>query len=262
MPTLSTRHARLSYDITGEGPLAVQLHGLTSSRARDALLGLDLCRCLRSCRVLRYDARGHGHSTGRRISSDYGWPALAADVLALLDHEAPGQLAHGVGQSMGSATLLHAAIAAPDRFSTLVLGIPPTAWSSRAPQRTAYRHSADLIERSGLDQFMDRAHRAPRPPAVCPDAPVTAPDVAPSLLPTVFRGAADTDLPSPEDICTIAAPTLLLSWVNDPAHPESSAQHLHELLPNSHLVVARTPKDVARWPGLVAEHLAARPAVN
>lgn len=65
MPALQVRGAVLDYDITGDdGPLVVQLHGLTSSRARDAQLGLDLGRALRGHRVLRYDARAHGRSTG------------------------------------------------------------------------------------------------------------------------------------------------------------------------------------------------------
>lgn len=255
MPSLSVPHAQLAYDVAGEGPLAVQLHGLTSSRARDARLGLDVCSRARSHRILRYDARGHGKSTGRPVPGDYRWPNLADDLLKLLEHEAPGRRVHGVGQSMGSATLLHAAVAAPDRFASLVLAIPPTVWASRVGHKVTYLQSADLIERRGVGHFMELTARTTRPPAVGSDVPITAPDVKESLLPAVFRGAAATDLPGPEEIATITAPTLMLCWIGDPAHPESSSGLLHDLLPNSRLLLARTPRDVARWPGLVAEHL-------
>ena len=83
--------AALAYDVVGEaGPLAVQLHGLTSSRARDAQLGLDVGRALSGARVLRYDARGHGESTGDLDPDSYRWDRLAGDLLALLDEVAPG----------------------------------------------------------------------------------------------------------------------------------------------------------------------------
>jgi len=50
-------------------------------------------------------------------------------------------------------------------------------------------------------------------------------------------------------------PTLLLAWIEDPAHPVSSAERLHDLIPGSRLDLARTHADVRRWPGLVAAHV-------
>ena len=82
--------ARLDFDLTGDdGPLVVQLHGLTSSRSRDAQLGLDLGRALRGHRILRLDARGHGGSSGTADPADYTWDRLADDLLAALDVIAP-----------------------------------------------------------------------------------------------------------------------------------------------------------------------------
>ena len=83
MHTFTTGGAALAYDVDGtDGPLVVQLHGLTSSRERDRQLGLDLSRALRSHRILRYDARGHGGSTGTPEPQTYRWDRLAADLLA------------------------------------------------------------------------------------------------------------------------------------------------------------------------------------
>lgn len=255
MHTLDLGSAQLAYDLTGDtGPLVVQLHGLTSSRERDALLGLDLGRSLRGHRVLRYDARGHGDSTGTADAADYGWDRLARDLLELLDHVAPGEKVHGVGASMGAATLLHAAVADPNRFATLTLLTPPTAWAARAAQAQRYLDGAALIESDGIAAFEEVGSTAPVPPALA-DAPATRPSVAEALLPTVLRGAAATDFPEPAGIGGIRVPTLILAWAQDPTHPLRTARRLADLIPDSTLVVARTAYGVMAWPGLFAEHV-------
>ncbi|MEV8267824.1 alpha/beta hydrolase [Microbacterium sp. NPDC076911] len=255
MPTLDVSNARIDYDITGDaGPLVVQLHGLTSSRARDAHMGLDLGRALREHRVLRYDARGHGGSTGSSVEADYGWDALADDLLTLLDHVAPGEPVHAVGPSMGTGTLLHAAVRDPERFSTLTLVVPPTAYKSRVAQAEHYRLGASLIESHGLSAFIELGDTAPVPPALA-DAPQSGPEISDALLPIVLRGAAATDFPAREAVASIATPTLILAWSGDPAHPVRTATRLHELIDGSRIVVARTPYGVMAWPGLFAEHV-------
>lgn len=245
----------LAYDAEGEGEPIVQLHGLTSSRARDRVLGTDLLSGLGEWRRIRYDARGHGRSTGPRTPAAYAWPRLADDLLALLDQVAPGAAVHGVGQSMGSGTLLYAALREPSRFATLTLAIPPTAWAARRAQRKVYLHGADMIERRGLAYWAALNSRVPLPPAVGPDRPVTLPDVAEDLLPWVYRGAAMTDLPALETLAALQVPTLLLAWVGDPSHPLATAQALAAILPVAHLVVAETPEDADRWPTLLEAHL-------
>lgn len=255
MPTFELADASLDYDIVGDGgPLVVQLHGLTSSRSRDAQLGLDLARALRGHRILRYDARGHGGSSGGADAWTYGWDRLAGDLLALLDHVAPGERVHGVGPSMGTGTLLHAAVRDPRRFASLTLVVPPTAWETRRAQAATYLANAYVVEREGIGAFVERGSTAPVPPALA-DAPATRPSVAETLLPTVLRGAASTDFPAADAIARIATPTLILAWSDDPSHPVSTAERLHELIGGSRLVVAQTPYGIMAWPGLFAEHV-------
>ncbi|MBO9532343.1 MAG: alpha/beta fold hydrolase [Solirubrobacteraceae bacterium] len=232
----------------------VQLHGLTSSRERDGQMGLDLARALRDHRVLRYDARGHGNSTGTPVPSTYTWASLAGDLLALLEHVAPGEQVHGVGPSMGSATLVHAALRDPDRFASLTLAVPPTVWESRMAQRATYLLNADLIEREGIDAFVELGLTAPVVPALA-DAPHTEPTVPEALLPSVLRGAATSDLPPGRELTTINTRTLILAWSDDPTHPVDTATQLAGLLPRARLVVARTPYGVMAWPGLFADHV-------
>ena len=112
------RDARIAYDDLGAGPLVVRLHGLTGSRAADDLTGaFDAGPLVRAGRrVVRYDARGHGSSSGRKVDDDYAWPNLARDLLALLDVLDVDGPVRGVGSSMGTATLLHAVLLAPEKL--------------------------------------------------------------------------------------------------------------------------------------------------
>ena len=256
MPTFEVTGAELAVALSDEGghPV-VQLHGLTSSRARDRVLNLDLGRGLSGTRLLRYDARGHGRSTGRKVAEDYTWPNLADDLLRLLDHWFPGEQVHGVGPSMGAATLLHAAAREPDRFAGLTLMVPPTAWETRAAQAQNYRNDAALVESEGVDALV-AAHRGGTPPPATVGAPETVPDVADALLPSLLRGAAMSDLPAHDAISRIDVPTTILAWIEDPGHPLATAQTLASLLPHATLSVASDPVDVDTWPQVLKHDVA------
>ena len=257
MPSFSVPGAVLDWEFSDEGgEPVVQLHGLTSSRQRDRVLGLDLGRGLSGTRLLRYDARGHGRSTGRAVPEDYRWDHLAEDLLRMLEHVFPGESVHGVGPSMGCGTLLHAIAMAPERFSALTLLAPPTAWATRAAKSADYRAAADLVETGGVSAFVEAGRVAPEPPATT-GAPKTQPDVADDLLPTLFRGAALTDLPTPAEIAAIRVPTTVMAWTDDPGHPLSTAEQLVELIPGCQLVTAHTREDVLTWPRLLHEQIVA-----
>lgn len=238
----------LAYDLRGDGLPAVQLHGLNSSRRREVERRRDLTAGQHGLQVLRYDARGHGESTGTSDPADYGWPRLTEDLLTLLDHEFPGRTVHGVGQSMGSATLLSAAVAEPSRFRSLTLGIPPTVWQWRDGQARIYELAARQVERWGGARWAEITHRAPSSPAIDPAQACLPPEIADAWLPAAFRGAAATDLPSREEVAAIEIPVLLLAWPLDDSHPLEVAEELADLFPGARLEVAHTPAQVAEWP--------------
>lgn len=248
--------AELAWAFSDEaGHPVVQLHGLTSSRSRDRVLDLDLGRALSGTRLLRYDARGHGYSTGRAVAEDYRWSALAEDLLLLLDYWFPGERVHGVGPSMGAATLLHAAVRQPERFSGFTLLLPPTAWQTRPAQAELYRQNAAFLAEQGMQRFIAQNQLTPRPPATV-GRPDTVPHVREDLLPSVYLGAALSDLPAQEELTKLDVPTTVLAWIDDPSHPVSTAQALVELLPQATLAVAETPHDVRAWPGVLARDVA------
>jgi pimeloyl-ACP methyl ester carboxylesterase len=240
--------ATLSYEEhPGVGPTIVGLHGMSSSRASEDRSGYFDWSALSASgrRIVRYDARGHGRSTGRDVPDDYTWPRLADDLLALLDVVSPDEPVDAYGASMGASTLLYAVLKRPDRFRRLALVIPPTAWDTRAAQGANYRQLAALVRERGLGAFVAVA-------ATMPPLPILAaggwtggdPDVQESLAPAVMLGAASTDLPDPVDLSGIRQPVLLRPWTDDPGHPVSTAERLHELLPDSVLEVQRTPEDL------------------
>ncbi|MFJ4674660.1 alpha/beta fold hydrolase [Kitasatospora sp. NPDC088783] len=257
---LARPHATLAYSTTGprHGPLAVHAHGALSSRAHERRAGLfDWTAVTATHRLARYDARGHGESTGRAVPADYHYPVLADDLLALCDHLSPDAPVTGFGASMGTATVLWAALARPERFDRLVLAVPAVAWAAREPRRSGLRAAATLVERRGRGA-LDAAAKLSGPPAVLAQAPqyTTEFDLAEPLLPAALRAAAASDLPTPETLRALPHPTLLLAWDTDPLHPLTTARTLAAHLPNARLHVADTLADVRSWDRLAAGFLA------
>lgn len=251
--------SQLAYSTHGAGPVAISGHGLSSSRAAAEQAGMSFAALADRGRTLvEYDARGHGRSTGRPIPADYSWSTLAGDLIALADELSPDAPVDAIGASMGCATILHAVVRAPERFRRLVLVIPPTAWETRALIASGYELQATLVEERGIAGLLEMTAGFPNPPALPPGLRLE-PDVDESLLPSVFRGAALSEFPSPAEIAAIAQPVLILAWAGDAGHPLSTAEKLVELLPGTELHVAQGPADLGGWVELADAFLSADP---
>lgn len=258
---VEVRGARLAAGVQeGDGPTVVALHGMLSSRTREDAGGYFGWASIAAegRRLVRYDARGHGASTGRPEPDDWRWPNLADDLLALLDAVAPGQQVDAIGVSMGVGTILTAAAREPERFRRLALVIPPTAWATRTAQGAMYAQSARFIEQRGLDAFVRGAANLPLLPILEAGGwpTVVAPDVPERLLPAVFRGCGASDLPDPEALAVLKQPVLLAPWTDDPGHPLSTADRLTDVLPNATVEVVRSPADLRGLGDRVAHFLA------
>ena len=136
--------ARLAYQVTGEGPAVVLVHGF----------GLDMrmwdpqvAHLAARHRVIRYDCRGFGSSGPFDPAVGY---THAGDLLALLDHVGIGQ-AVLAGLSFGGQVVLRAALAAPRRVRGLVMmdavvdGVP---WDRES--LAALRLAGELAQTRGL----------------------------------------------------------------------------------------------------------------
>lgn len=259
MSTTLVRDAELHHQRSGVGRTLLWGHGLTMSRAADDAGGMIDWSSV-PADLVRYDARGHGESTTTPDLVGYGWDQLALDQLALADSLGIERFVSG-GASMGCATALHAAVAAPDRIEGLILMIPPTGWETRATQADLYRQSADVVEANGVEPMI-QARRAVAPPDPYVgdeefqdrrDEILRAWDI--ERLATALRGAAGADLPSREHIGELRLPTLILAWTGDPGHPRSSAEELHRLIPDSTLRLASTRSEVDAWTSAIATFL-------
>jgi pimeloyl-ACP methyl ester carboxylesterase len=168
-----------------------------------------------------YTARGHGASQGWQDTAEsdptqFTWERLADDMIALAESQHLDKYIVS-GSSMGSATSLYAAIKAPDSVAGLIMVRPPTAWKTRLDRRKNLLKSANRCQKDNKDDYH-----------------------------LVLRGAALADLP-PEDAvemyASIKCPALILTIAGDDAHPVSTAETVHKLIPQSQLVVANSKKE-------------------
>ncbi|HEY5886596.1 MAG TPA: alpha/beta fold hydrolase [Acidimicrobiales bacterium] len=259
---MEVRGVDLAVEDTGTGTPVLWGHGLTSSMAAEAAMGLGVVDLPEvRYRVVRYDARGHGDSGGTTDPDDYAYPSLAADELGLADALGIDRFVVG-GMSMGSATALHTAVAAPDRVLALVLGIPPTAWEGRQARGAAYRDRGRIIEEEGLEAFIELAMAEPLADIFAPFAELVTEGIRaryesydPEILAPLLTGVGGSDLPGAEAVAELTMPVLVLAWAGDPVHPQATAERLGELLRQAEIVVASSLRDVLAWSGLVREFL-------
>lgn len=242
----------------GRGPVFLWGHGLLSSMAQEDEIGwFDWTTTAEAMRLVRFDARCHGDSEVTRDPVAMRWPALASDMLGVADGVEADRLVLG-GASMGCATALYAALAAPHRVDKLVLVIPPTAWSSRAPQRRLYRAAATMVATAGVGTYATFLATQPAPPLLAAAREVSLRHLARAdrrAVVSALRGASGSDLPSTARLSTLRSPALVLAWHGDPSHPTSTAQALVAALPSATLQEARTARDVESWPELVRRFL-------
>jgi pimeloyl-ACP methyl ester carboxylesterase len=108
--------ATIAYDVTGDGPPAIFLHGLTNRRQGwDPVTNL----LVPAFTCIRIDLRGHGESS---VAPDYGMPSIVGDVRAVADRlrvEAPAV----IGSSLGAGAAAIYAALNPTR--TVVCVEPP-----------------------------------------------------------------------------------------------------------------------------------------
>jgi pimeloyl-ACP methyl ester carboxylesterase len=248
--------ADLAYQVEGNGPFLGYSHGVLLSRAAEDSLGLlDFDALAGRRRLLRYDARGHGRSTGRKLALDYTWPSLADDLLAMAE-VGDSKTVDWAGGSMGTGTLLWAAVRRPARFRRLVLTIPPTTGEARAGAAGMYETWAKMIDADGKAKWAEGMARFAKPAIFeTVDSFRIDADITEELLPWVLRGAATTDLPPTDALAALDHPTLILAWESDPVHPVASAEYLAATMPNATLQVSGTIDDVRTWTGRIEEFL-------
>lgn len=238
---------------SGSGPSVLWGHSLLGSMAQeDAIDWMDWPKMEALANLVRYDARGHGRSTTTRHAEDYCWPKMAHNMWQIADYYGLERTILG-GASMGCATALHAASQQPDRVQGLLLVIPPTAGEERRAIARNYRRAASFLSLSagvplkllrwlplpaGNGDFM----RTMRRETVRLLATANHKGIAAAL-----RGAALSDLPTPDQLRQLTMPALILAWRDDAVHPLSTAHLLAATLPHAELIIAEDANDPWHW---------------
>jgi 3-oxoadipate enol-lactonase len=117
----------------------------------------------------------------------------------------------GIGSSLRTASLLHAATGHPELFDRLVLTFPPTAWKTPAPQAAMY-YAADLVEARVAAGFAELVARAASP-SIFRELSGCPPDqeIDEAFMPSVLRGLSASDLPAREVVTGLRMLALILA---------------------------------------------------
>lgn len=233
----------------GAGPAVVLLHGLTATR-RYVVMGSRLLE-RSGCRVVFYDARGHGLSGAPADRTVYGYDVLARDLGAVLDALSIPR-AVLAGASMGAHTILRFALDHPERVAALGIVTPAfdpsaPALDPSAPAGTAAGRNplAAALRERGVEGFL-RAYDLSVVPAewretvetvirqrlslhAHPAAVADALEVVPFSRPFESLG----------ELGALSAPTVVVASRDevDPAHPLALAERYAQAIPGATLTV-------------------------
>lgn len=128
---------RLAYDVVGDGPPIVLVHGFASSRATNwRAPGWYTALTAAGRQVIALDVRGHGESDKPHVLDAYDEGELARDVVRLLDHLGFDR-ADVMGYSMGGFITLRLLHEAPARVRRAVIAGVGENYYGRGPVETA-----------------------------------------------------------------------------------------------------------------------------
>jgi len=137
MPYANNYGVRIYYEVEGEGPPLILLHGLTEDSGwwRDS----GYVESLRNdYRLILIDARGHGASDKPHIPDAYRLELLVSDIVEVLNDLGISK-AHFLGFSMGGWIGFGIGKYASERFHSLIIGAMSPYREPNAPNVTLER---------------------------------------------------------------------------------------------------------------------------
>ena len=232
--------------ITGSGQPFIWLHGMMNSVESDSVYSLiDFEQLARQVTVIRYNY------SNKSITGNYTWEFLAEELLAVLDNQKIDQSILG-GLSMGSGTILHAAVNYPERVKALILVTPPPAWESREEVKKVYRKIASKTNPENIPEILRRIVVWNQEPPqyyeqLYPGIREKLQDLRltfkPAYYTRLYLDGANSDMPSREQISKISVPTLIIAMDQDANHPLEMAKELHSLIKGSEIEVISNLQD-------------------
>ncbi|WP_371930089.1 alpha/beta fold hydrolase [Bradyrhizobium sp. CCGUVB1N3] len=122
MPSFHNGAVEIAYLDEGEGDPIILVHGFASSKNVNWVYPTWVSELRKNGRrVIALDNRGHGESAKLYDPAQYSIPAMAGDVLALMDHLGIPQ-ADMMGYSMGGRMTAWLGLNEPQRLRSAILG--------------------------------------------------------------------------------------------------------------------------------------------
>jgi 3-oxoadipate enol-lactonase len=225
---------RLAYRV--DGPEAAPPLVLINSLGTDyGMWAAQVAALSRSLRIIRYDIRGHGHSSVSDGSVTLA--RLADDLLALLDHLHIART-HVCGLSLGGVIAQWLAIHHPERVSRAVFANTAArigsveSWSTRI--ELVHQGGMAAVREMVLARFFSEQFRI-RHPEVADSFGAMLEASDPAGYIAACTALRDADLRPL--ITSIRVPSLIITGVLDEATPPSKAEELHAAIAGSELAV-------------------------
>jgi pimeloyl-ACP methyl ester carboxylesterase len=235
VPQVETDDATLYAEVDGEGePVTVVAHGL-SNNCRELAALTPLVPGMK----VRFDFRGHGRSSAPETG--YRFEDFARDVEAVAD-------AYGatcaVGTSLGAGAIANLSCRDPDRFDRMVW-LMPAALDLPFGFKDRYLALAEDLDGRTPEEALEAILSDPERVAEYVQTPwkmeldkVMWAHEHPEGLARAIRGVIeDWPVPDRELLRKVSAPTMLICIDGDDIHPVELGYILHDLLPNSELLV-------------------------
>jgi pimeloyl-ACP methyl ester carboxylesterase len=216
MPRVKVNDIEMYYEILGEGPPLVMLHGFNVS---SNLWRPFIPEYKEHFQLILPDLRGHGRSTNP--SREFTHRQSALDIYALLDHLEVKKFS-GMGISSGSMTLIHMATQQPERIQDMVLMAGTSYFPKECRQIQAQKSAENISDERW--EFLRRIHHY-------------GDDQIKMLIDQFHRmkdSYDDMNFTKPY-LSTIQAKTLIVHGDRDEYFPVEIPVTLYNSIPNSYL---------------------------
>jgi pimeloyl-ACP methyl ester carboxylesterase len=245
----------LAGDEAGEGIPVVLLHGLTATRRYVVMGSRSLERS--GHRVIAYDARGHGASTGPDDPDAYDYDDLVEDVRAVLDDRDIDR-AVLTGASMGAHTAVRLALDSPERVAGLVIVTPAfDPEEDREAGLARWDALSEGLRTGGVDGFVE-AYGDPQVPEQWKETVEKVlrqrlsahehPDAVADALHAVPRSRP---FEAWDELDAIDVPTVVVASRDeaDPGHPFAIGERYAEQIPGAELRSEEPGSSPLAWQG-------------
>jgi pimeloyl-ACP methyl ester carboxylesterase len=213
MALVFSHGVRIHYEVIGNGPPVVLIHGLNASIQTNWKRPGWVEALSPSHRLVLLDLRGHGRSGKPHTRFRYSIELMAADVLAVLDREGIDVTAV-MGYSMGSMVAMELLLNHPERFNAAIIG----GMGSRFPARGEWRSGCRDEETGDPPPPRQRQRRRPgsRLPALFSFVRHFDPIAQRAVRRAIFRGRQPVDV---SRLGEIHVPVLIVAGKRDALCP-------------------------------------------